>query len=151
MKYQLIKYYPGSPELGTILERGYTGYVPDGQSKSLGSWFVSKDHVENNPEFWKPISEDKQLTTEHIKDFINIQSYRSGTKGGQHVNRGESGVMLDCQEFNFRMEFHYYRSSYQNREVCLQCLQLFLDTLPNQTKNYYIELYQQRRISEEKL
>lgn len=144
MKYQLCKCYPGSPELGTILERGYTGYVPDGQSKSLGSWFVSKDHVENNPEFWKPISEDKQLTIEHIKDFIKIETYRSGTKGGQHVNKGESGVRLDCEEFNFLMVFNYYRSTHQNKEVCLQCLQLFLDTLPQYTQNYYVELHENK-------
>lgn len=141
MKYQLCKCYPGSPELGTVIYFNNNRYCYDD-----GTLISSNIKPDTYPEFWKPVSEDKQLTIEHIKDFIKIETYRSGTKGGQHVNAGESGIRLDCQEFNFRMEFHYYRSSYQNKDVCLQCLQLFLDTLPNQTKNYYIELYEQQQV-----
>lgn len=56
MKYELIKEYPGSPELGTEVEK-------DKLSKSYfyrcgdKRWVVLNDHVENNPEYWKEINE----------------------------------------------------------------------------------------------
>lgn len=56
MKYKLIKEYPGSPELGTEVEK-------DKISKSYFYRCVDKmrvvlnDHVENNPEYWKEINE----------------------------------------------------------------------------------------------
>lgn len=139
MKYQLIKCYPGSPELGTILEEGYTGYVPDSQSKSIGSWFVSKDHVENNPEFWKPVSEDRELTVKHVEHLITITTYRRDSGGGQHVNDSRSGIRLECKEFKFIVDCGYHRSAYLNKEICLNALQTFLNNLPQSLKDYYID------------
>ena len=57
MKYELIKEYPGSPELGTEVEK-------DKLSKSYfyrcgdKRWVVLNDHVENNPEYWKKVDEN---------------------------------------------------------------------------------------------
>lgn len=53
MKYTLVKLYPGSLELGTVVEKGYVGYVPKGHAQSLGSWFIPFNRVENFPEFWE--------------------------------------------------------------------------------------------------
>lgn len=53
MRHTLVKLYPGSPELGTVVEKGYVGYVPDGHAQSLGSWFIPFLHVEDFPEFWE--------------------------------------------------------------------------------------------------
>lgn len=57
MKYKLIKEYPGSPELGTEVEK----------DKISKSYFyrcgdkmrvVLNDHVENNPEYWEKVNEN---------------------------------------------------------------------------------------------
>jgi hypothetical protein len=56
-KFKLIKEYPGSPELGTIVEK---------ELRSSSSYFyrsgdrricVFNDHVENNPEYWEEIKD----------------------------------------------------------------------------------------------
>lgn len=56
-KYKLIKPYPGSPDLGTIVEN----------QDSLRSYFfkrgnnticVLKEHVEDNPEYWEKVNEN---------------------------------------------------------------------------------------------
>jgi hypothetical protein len=52
IKYKLIKQYPGSPFLGTVVEKdqlskSYFYYTDD---KKI---CVLTDHVENNPEYWK--------------------------------------------------------------------------------------------------
>ena len=59
-KYKLIKEYPGSPELGTEVEK-------DTKYNSSHSYFyrsgdkricVFNDHVENNLEYWKEINDN---------------------------------------------------------------------------------------------
>lgn len=56
-KYKLIKEYPGSPELGTEVEK-------DKLSKSYfyrcgdKRWVVLTDHVEENPEYWEEINDN---------------------------------------------------------------------------------------------
>lgn len=141
MKYKLIKEYPGSPASGTIVEPGYTGYVPDGQSKNLGSWFLTEHAVLNYPEFWQPISEPVELDIYHINQFIKIEVYRPGGVGGQQVNRMETGVRLTCDEFNFRVECGYHRSMLKNKDFCLRCLKLHLSELPQSVKDHYINEY----------
>lgn len=144
LKYQLIKCYPGSPELGTILEEGYAGYVPDGQSKSLGSWFVNKNHVENNPEFWKPIREEIKLKAEDILHLVEIKTFRWGNLGGQHVNMNDSAVRLTCEDFKLVIDCGQYKSQYRNKEECLKLFQLFLDNLDESVKQYYYKSHGQR-------
>lgn len=56
MKYELIKEYPGSPELGTEVEKDKLSksyYYRCGDKR----WVVLNDHVEENPEYWKEINE----------------------------------------------------------------------------------------------
>lgn len=85
MKYKLIKIYPGSPELGTIVEKGYTGYVPEGHSKSLGSWSLANELVENYPEFWQPESEWMSKLTNSPKGSLHWLN----TIGGRIAHIGE--------------------------------------------------------------
>lgn len=57
-KFKLIKCYPGSPELGTICEernnKSSFCYYFEGE-KNIG---ISKDQVENQPEYWEKINEN---------------------------------------------------------------------------------------------
>lgn len=76
MKYKLIKIYPGSPVLGTVVEKGYTGYVPEGHSNSLGSWSLMEGSVENYPEFWQPLSVyDKEWADSLVGNLFAIASH----------------------------------------------------------------------------
>lgn len=62
-KFELIKEYPGSPTLGTIVTLGidfnYNNFI-NGVPKLKNS--VKKEYVENNPEFWECLG-DIMLTT----------------------------------------------------------------------------------------
>lgn len=51
-KYKLIKIFPGSPSLGTIIED--TG---QGSYKMNNSQYYGKINIENYPEFWEEIIE----------------------------------------------------------------------------------------------
>ena len=56
MKYKLIKEYPGSPELGTIVEKepSSKSYFFRSGNKNL---CVLNNHVEDNPEYWEKFNE----------------------------------------------------------------------------------------------
>lgn len=61
MKYKLIKEYPGSPPLGSIVESKCT-------SSSLfylinDKIVIPKEHVENNPEYWEKFSGNPLVST----------------------------------------------------------------------------------------
>ena len=53
-KYKLIKEYPGSPDLGTIVEKREKTqtYYYVYNDRKIG---VLKEHVEDNPEYWEAI------------------------------------------------------------------------------------------------
>ena len=58
MKYKLIKEYPGSPELGTEVEKrlqSETSYFFRSDDKRI---HVLNSHVENNPEYWEKVNEN---------------------------------------------------------------------------------------------
>jgi len=67
-KYKLIKTYPGSPELGTEVEK-------DNLSKSYfyrngdKRWCVLNNHVEDNPEYWEKVNDNLWYVV--IEDFFN--------------------------------------------------------------------------------
>lgn len=57
-RYRLIKEYPGSPDLNTVVEkelRSSCSYFYRGGDKR---YCVLNDHVENNPEYWKEMNEN---------------------------------------------------------------------------------------------
>lgn len=88
MKYKLIKIYPGSPELGTVVEKGYIGYVPEGHSKNLGSWSLSNALVENYPEFWQPESEWVEISK--LTNSPKGSLHWLNTMMGRHLRIGET-------------------------------------------------------------
>lgn len=144
MKYQLVCEYPGSPKEGTIVKYGIYKDIVAGQLKDI-ECFLEVDneneivpywHVINHPSYWAKIDESV-LVVEDIEHLIHIEVFRWGHSGGQHVNKGDSAVRLTCDELYFRVDCGYHRSIYQNREVCLEALQAFLDKLPMSVKEYY--------------
>ena len=50
-KYKLIKEYPGSPELGTVVNELLIGYIYGNMIETC------KENIENSPEFWEEIIE----------------------------------------------------------------------------------------------
>jgi len=84
MKYKLIKDFPASPELGTIVTKQKNGhylYVNDLNDASL---FWDRE-IENYPEFWEEVKEKEYTILSFInssKDLFNIDengSYRYKT------------------------------------------------------------------------
>ena len=58
MKYKLIKEYPGSPELGTVVEktlRSETNFFYTIGNKRI---CVLNSHVEDNPEYWEKVNDN---------------------------------------------------------------------------------------------
>ena len=56
MKYKLIKEYPGSPELGTMVEGD--NKCNFSYSRNSRQLCVLNSHVENNPEYWEKVEEN---------------------------------------------------------------------------------------------
>jgi hypothetical protein len=57
MKYKLIKDYPGSPELGTVVEQGPSSKSYFFRSGNRNTC-VLNSHVEDNPEYWKKVNDN---------------------------------------------------------------------------------------------
>jgi hypothetical protein len=74
-KYKLIKEYPGSPELGTIVE----GKSSDGKNYSFsmlgGRVYVIKYHVEDNPEYWEEFN-DNIYWVVFTKEETSFKTYK---------------------------------------------------------------------------
>jgi hypothetical protein len=69
MKYKLIKEYPGSPPLETIVEE-------KSKSSSFYHFFgnaVLRNHVENNPDYWQRIEFPKLSKQKAIKIFNEME------------------------------------------------------------------------------
>lgn len=79
MKYKLIKIYPGSPKLGSIVElKNNGGY----ELENSTSYFMTKDKVENYPEFWEEVVEKdyKILFINHNGTIINYNESQNDLK-----------------------------------------------------------------------
>lgn len=136
--YILIKSYPGSPPLGTIVsyDRDTDLYL------SEEDYYVNPEQISSYPEFWEQIDDPSDLIIEHVKNLVKMEVFRSGN-GGQHVNKMDTSMKLSCEEFQLSIECGYYRSVLQNRNVCLKLFQIFLNNLDNSTKQYYIDLWKE--------
>lgn len=81
-KYKLIKKYPGSPELGHIIDGGNIVYPEDRITRrNSGTWFVPISHFDDK-EFWEEV----------VEEDYEILSYRQ-------VYRGKIFVKNDRQQF----------------------------------------------------
>lgn len=137
MRYKLIKEYPNSLPLETILtyDKDSGFYMVEINPNEI--YYIDEDVIKSYPEYWIQI-DDSTLLVDEIKHLIQLEIFRwDGISGGQHVNKVDSAVRLTCNEFNFRVECGYHRSTYQNKEACLDLLQLFIDKLPISVKQHY--------------
>lgn len=71
-KFRLIKEYPGSPKLGTIVEKDerYGSHIYK-YKESNNSFGVLKYHVEDNPEYWEELYENKFMVSAKNTAFYN--------------------------------------------------------------------------------
>lgn len=75
-KFRLKKSYPGSPEIGTIVKKELSTefiYRIDG-SKFGNRYGVIKYNVENNPEYWEEVIENKFMVSTRNSAFLNAYS-----------------------------------------------------------------------------
>lgn len=92
MKYKLIKEYPGSPKLGTEVEKtlkSETSYFFRSGDKRI---CVHNSHVEDNPEYWEKVNESSVLymvfteKSEHCyKTFLTADFIHEGKKYNDRV------------------------------------------------------------------
>ena len=128
MNYKLIKYYPGSPPLGTVvypLIQTYQGIEIEKYKTSDLEFITDSCNVEGQAEFWKPVKEVdiEQILLHHC----TIDTFRANNS---HVNIGESGVRLSCKPLSFVVEASYFRSALRNTEICKELFKQYLSHMP---------------------
>lgn len=64
----------------------------------------------------------KELLFSITKDDLEIETFRSGGKGGQHQNTTDSGVRIKHKESGAIGESRSERSQLQNKKIALQRL-----------------------------
>lgn len=79
-KYKLIKEYPASMSVGTIVKKVSGGYMSDNLI------FFFREYIENNPEFWEKINEPILRTDDGIDlyqndTFWHVDTYFCVNKG----------------------------------------------------------------------
>ena len=105
MKYKLIKEYPGSPELGTIVEKepSSKSYFFRSGNKNL---CVLNNHVEDNPEYWEKFNEylwyavfEKPYMQDDKEYFTPWNIYMIETLDTQSTDRHLFKTREEAQEF----------------------------------------------------
>lgn len=64
----------------------------------------------------------KELVFSVIKKDFEVQTFRSGGKGGQHQNKTDSGVRIIHKDSGAVGESRNHRSQYQNKKEALKRL-----------------------------
>lgn len=72
-KFRLIKEYPGSTDLGVEVERDTTSASQFYRTK-YKTISVFKSHVEDNPEYWEEVIENKFMVSTRNSAFLNAYS-----------------------------------------------------------------------------
>ena len=72
-KFRLKKSYPGSPKIGTIVEKEFdTSFIYIIEESKFGVRYgVLKYHVEDNPEYWEEVIENKFMVSTRKSAFLN--------------------------------------------------------------------------------
>ncbi len=125
MKYRLIKLYPKSPNLGTIVKKDVLGYTP--LNYNSYSAVIPESQVEDFPEFWEPINEDKEDTAaifyNDILDYIHTSYFRTHP----NIYNEENAVRLTCKKIGFAVEVSLYKSAIQNKNTAQKILRSFIE------------------------
>ena len=72
-KFRLTKEYPGSPNLGTIVQKEFDIsflYVIQ-ESEDVLKYGIMKEHVEDNPEYWEEVIEKRFMVSSKNGAFYN--------------------------------------------------------------------------------
>ncbi len=72
-KFRLTKEYPGSPNLGTIVQKEFDIsflYVIQ-ESEDVLKYGIMKEHVEDNPEYWEEVVEKRFMVSTRNSAFLN--------------------------------------------------------------------------------
>jgi hypothetical protein len=85
-KYKLIKEYPGSPKLGTIVDRRGIFIYFDVDSPNV-NMTVSQNYVENYPEYWEEVVEKIDY---EVLSFVCNQNFNK-LKKGEIITKQENG------------------------------------------------------------
>ena len=93
-KFRLIKEYPGSTELGVEVERDTTSASQFYRTK-YKTISVFKSHVEDNPEYWEEIIENKFMVSTRNSAFLNAYSV---AKVNPHYKCNEYEVLFNSRE-----------------------------------------------------
>ena len=125
-KFRLIKEYPGSPKLGTVVQKefniSFLYLILESESEfRLG---VTKEHVEDNPEYWEEIIENMFMVSTRNAAFYN--SYEIVTVSHDFKPKEYQYLFFtkeDAEEFIF------------NRKPCLSYFDLILNFSENTKKN----------------
>lgn len=74
-KFRLIKEYPGSPKVGSVVEESnsVSAYVFEDVKNSI-FFKTPKRYIEDNPEYWEEIIENKFMVSTRNSAFLNAYS-----------------------------------------------------------------------------
>lgn len=101
-QYKLIKEYPGSPKLGTIVERKGDGYYYP--TNSPGGWFNENIHIIPFSEFWKEVDK-KEYEILSFKGLDTIYHLKDNGKYSSAVNGTGTFTDEECLEV-FKNSIH---------------------------------------------
>ncbi len=124
---------------GTIKWQGHSPYRP--KHKRV-NWFVGVEPVCIN-------TAKTQSISELMKD-VKIETTKSRSPGGQHVNKTSSAVRLNHKPSGIRIRMESDRSQHRNKKLALEKLQLMLAhesdlSVENETHERWLNHYQIQR------
>lgn len=110
-KYRLIREYPGSPELGSIVtldvQRGDFGYCEENFNFS-----IFKAQLENYPEYWQELKEPIFTTDDNVPIYTGDVFY--------YVNESNKICMFPCTTMAPRNKEFVYFSTEKAAEVYVE-------------------------------
>jgi hypothetical protein len=97
-KYKIIKEYPGSPELGTVVEGDKMCNFK--YSRDNRQFCVLNSHAENNPEYWEKVNENLWWCVwerDYDQDLVKLF-------------RAWFAYKIDCVPTTLSSERHYFKT-----------------------------------------
>jgi len=100
-KFRLKKSYPGSPKIGTIVEKDER-YGSDSYKniESNNIFYVLNHHVEDNPEYWEEVVKNKFMVSTKYSYAYEIYTVSLDFKGKEHEHL--FNTKEDAEEFIIR-------------------------------------------------